>query len=390
MRRLLRACAGVLAVVVVGACAGVAPLHGPPASVLEGRPFGDPVAPLTRQEIFTLSPQMRRWLAVDAAAALHSRGPQRGLFDALFGHGRLRLDYDGARTRTAAEAFADRAGNCLSLVVLTAAFARELGLEVRFQEIEGAQAWERRSTIDFAIGHVNLAIGRVVSLQGLGLHSESWMTVDFEPVPEGGHALVTVVDESRIVAMVHNNRAAEALASGRLAEAFAHARAAVTVDPEFAHAYNTLGVVWRQQGDLDRAQAALQHAVAIDVRHVGAMANLAGLYEARGAAGDAQAWRERARRVMPREPLREFDEGLRALAAGDARAARQRLERARRQGVVGHELHFALARSHSMLGDQEQARAHLEQAHELSHDPQRRALYAAKIAGLDRLRSPSP
>jgi hypothetical protein len=46
------------------------------------------------------------------------------LFDALYGNGRLRLDYDSAMTRNATEAFAARSGNCLSLVLMTAAFAR--------------------------------------------------------------------------------------------------------------------------------------------------------------------------------------------------------------------------------------------------------------------------
>jgi hypothetical protein len=41
------------------------------------------------------------------------------------------IEYDSTVTRTAAQTYAARAGNCLSLVIMTAAFAEELGLRVR-------------------------------------------------------------------------------------------------------------------------------------------------------------------------------------------------------------------------------------------------------------------
>ena len=53
---------------------------------------------------------------------------------ALYDPRELQLDYDATYTGTAAETYAARKGNCLSLVIMTAAFARELGMTVRFQE----------------------------------------------------------------------------------------------------------------------------------------------------------------------------------------------------------------------------------------------------------------
>jgi transglutaminase-like putative cysteine protease len=52
---------------------------------------------------------------------------------ALYQPDQIRLEYDAAVTRNAAQAFEARTGNCLSLVIMTAALARELGLTVRYQ-----------------------------------------------------------------------------------------------------------------------------------------------------------------------------------------------------------------------------------------------------------------
>ena len=74
---------------------------------------------------------MRRYLAVDIADQIRIKGPQLGLVDALQKHTQLKLEYDAARTKNAAATFASRTGNCLSLVIMTAAFAKELGASRR-------------------------------------------------------------------------------------------------------------------------------------------------------------------------------------------------------------------------------------------------------------------
>ncbi len=58
------------------------------------------------------------------------------------------------------EAFQARTGNCLSLVIMTAAFAKEVGLPVRFQSVYVPETWSRSGNLYFSSGHVNLASAR--------------------------------------------------------------------------------------------------------------------------------------------------------------------------------------------------------------------------------------
>ena len=82
-----------------------------------------------------LSDAVRDYAARQMHTLLRQRGPQQGLVDALYSKGQLKLEYDSAMTRNAAQAFEARAGNCLSLVIMTAAFAKHLGLPVRYQSV---------------------------------------------------------------------------------------------------------------------------------------------------------------------------------------------------------------------------------------------------------------
>ena len=78
---------------------------------------------------------MERFLARRDAPDLRNKGAREGLIDAIYSEGQLKIEYDSVMTRNAAQAFAARSGNCLSLVIMTAAFAKALGLPVRFQSV---------------------------------------------------------------------------------------------------------------------------------------------------------------------------------------------------------------------------------------------------------------
>src|SRR5690348_15194628 len=119
---------------IVGCCAALAaacatvPVERPVESLFHDGLFAAPSAPIVPADVFALTPQMQAYAHAEIADRLNVRGRRQALIDALYDRGELKLEYDAVRTRNAAEAFDARAGNCLSLVIMTAAFAKELGL----------------------------------------------------------------------------------------------------------------------------------------------------------------------------------------------------------------------------------------------------------------------
>src|SRR6185369_2810723 len=144
------------------------------------------------------------------------RGLQRGLIDALYTNGQLKLRYDDEFTRNAAEAFEARAGNCMSLVVMTSAFAKRAGMPVRFQSVQIDPSWGRRGDLYVTFGHVNVSLGRALVGAPGEIGRPDWLTIDFLPSSELRGQRAEMVDEETLVAMYMNNKAAEALAANRL------------------------------------------------------------------------------------------------------------------------------------------------------------------------------
>jgi tetratricopeptide (TPR) repeat protein len=360
-------------------CAQAPTAPAPDSSVFADHLFGPPAEAPDVDRLFELTPAMRRYLVDRIEPQVWRKGAPMALIDALYAQGELRLDYDAEHTRTAAQAFDARKGNCLSLVIMTAAFARELGVQVRFQEVLDSPAIEPNGELTFVIGHVNLALGNGMGRRRGDLHDQGWLLVDFLPGQDLRRQNTRELDERRIRAQFMNNRAAEELARGRVDDAYWWLRGAWAQDAGFANLYNTLGVVYRHRGALPQAERALQAALAMDPGNEHVLGNLAGVRRSLGL-DPAPRLADSARPTGSR-----FAQARQALDEGRLKQALLLL-----QGELGltprnPELHHLLAVAQARLGDSARARRHLELAAEYSGTGASRQLYAGKLERLKAL-----
>ena len=375
---MIRALAVPMLSLALAGCA-VAPPSGGVARFLADERFAPPSQPVDAARVFAASDGMRRYIADEIGELSGSRGKQQALVDALRSKGQLKLDYDAAYTRNAAEAFEARTGNCLSLVIMTASLAREMGIGVRFQNVFVDETWSRQGDIYFSIGHVNLTLGRRPAKLGTRIDDGEQLTVDFLPPPDVAGLHWRVIEENTILAMYMNNRAAESFAAGRLDDAYWYARESVLHDPGFVTAWNTLGVIYHRRGHLEEAERVLAHALDREPRNTRVMTNLVNVYSAQGRAQAAQEMGLRLARLEPEPPFAFFNRGMAAMREGDFQQARALFGREVERAPYYHEFHFWLALALANLGESEGARRHLALALENSTTRRDHEIYAAKL-----------
>jgi Flp pilus assembly protein TadD len=371
-----------LTTLLLAACASAPPTPPTPNGLLHDELFGPPSSRINAADVFALSDDMRRFLRVDIADELSFKGVRQGLFDALYARGQLQLEYESRITRNAAEAFAARSGNCLSLVIMTAAFAKELSLPVKFQSAVASETWSRDAGIQYYIGHVNLTLGARSMDVMFGRVGTDNLTIDFLPPQETRGMSTRLVDEKTIVAMYMNNRAAESISAGKLDDAYGWARAALLHNPSFLNSYNTLGVVYLRHGNMPEAAAALDHALVLDPQNTKVMANLVSVLTASGRAAEATALSAELDRLEPNPPFAYLNRGITALNRGDYQSAREHFAKEVARAPYNDELHYWLAVAYAGLGDTEQARRELARALDYSTTRKDHDLYAAKLARL--------
>lgn len=369
------------AVLALSACATpeIAPMQ--PASLLRDEAFQARPVPAD-PEVFAVSGPMRHYLKVDIARQLRTKGKLDGLVAALQSSTQLKLDYDAAVTRTAAEAFEARSGNCLSLTIMTAALARELGLSVSFRRVFSEATWTRRDNTLFLGGHVNIVLARPPAERLGGLDRVSGIIVDFLPHEDLLRQRSWEIRENTVTAMYMNNRAAETMAAGLLDEAYWWARGAVVHDPRFLEAFNTLGVIYFRHGNLTDAERVFQFVLMQEAENTSAMSNLANVLEKQGLEKAALVLREKLRRIEPHPPFYFSDLGFAALKRKEFDAARGYFARELARNAAYHEAQFGLAVAYLGLGDSRSAQRHLTAALEASTTRREHDLYAAKLEWL--------
>ena len=335
-------------------------------------------------DVFALSDAMRRFLHSEIGPQLRSYGRLEGLLDALQNRAQLKLEFDAAVTRTAAEAFDLRSGNCISLVIMTAALAKELGLPVYYQRVYADETWSRDGNILFRSGHINLILRQRPGDNNMRGDDSKQIVVDFLPPEDVRGYRGSPIEEQTVIAMFMNNRAAESLARGNLDDAYWWAREAILHDSRLLNSYISLGVVYHRHGNLGEAERVYRLLLAREPDNPTVISNLAALLTTAGQLEAAQALLQKLHRIEPYSPFHFLDQAQVALKRSDFRAAIALFKQELAGNPSYHAAHFGLAVAYFQLGDFASAREQLTAAMENSRTRRDHELYAAK---LDRLRS---
>jgi Flp pilus assembly protein TadD len=370
----------VISVLALAGCATKPPASSVPEALLHDHLFAPPAMPVDAGQVFAMSDSMRRYLSREIFSLMRSQGPQGAIAVAVHSKAQLRLEYDASYTRNASEAFEARTGNCLSLVLMTAAFAKELGLEVRYQTAIFEETWSRSGTLLVRSGHVNISIGP--KLQDRATMMARTFTIDFLPEHEIRGLRTREISEATVVAMYMNNRAVEHLVRGRLDDAYAWASAAVRYNPDYLGAHNTLGTIYARHGNIAEAEQAYLHVMQVDPAHTRSMSNLADLYERQGRTADAALWQAKLAQLEPEPPYYYFNRGIAALKANDYSTARDMFARETSRSRDSSESHYWLGVAYYQLGDMGKAAKHLGIALDYSTSRGDRDLYSAKLEAL--------
>ncbi|MBV8035754.1 transglutaminase domain-containing protein [Roseateles sp.] len=382
----------VTALALLGAVAGLTgcasePKDAPTTDVFVDTAFRPPSVRIDAHEALAMSPAMQHFAETEMASEIRLKGLRDGLIDALYTKGRLQLDYDAETTRTAAEAFDAKRGNCMSLVLMTAAFARHLGMPVRFNSVYLEESWTRANGIFFVAGHVNISLARPLSTQSRVVYGDpELLTIDFLPPEQVRNNRSRVIDESTILAMFLNNKAAEALTVGQVDDAYWWARAAILTDARWLSAYNTLAVLYRRKGLFERAESTLRLVLQREPANTQAMSNLILVLSDTGRREEAQVYATQLAQLQPVPPYKFFDEGVAAMRAGEFATARQLFRKEVARAAYVPEFHFWLGLANYGMGDMAGARGEIAKALENSSTVKDRELYGAKLAWLNDLR----
>ena len=293
----------------------------------------------------------------------------RGLVHLIFDEQSLNITYDNSQTKTAAQTFHSRSGNCLSFTTMFVAMARYLRLKVSFQEVYNIPSWEKRGNVVMLNRHINA----LVTVSG------ATHVIDFNPYQSRVELRTRTVSDDRAKAQYYNNLGAEYFKLRMTQEAVAYFRKAIEVYPSLSFAWSNLGAAYAMDARFDQAEEAYLTAIRIDGRSYTAMSNLARLYHKTGQAGKAKRFERKVDTYRRKNPYFHLELGDEAYALGRYDEAIRHYKNALRRKNDEHEVHFALARTYVHLEELDKSEHHLQKARDSASDAIHRERYSQKL-----------
>lgn len=325
-----------------------------------------------------ITEEMRRFVHEGVSTGLKPSHRLSALMDAVFGKGSddLGVEYGSHETRTAAETFARRSGNCISFANLLVALAREAGLAAYFAEVDQVLAWDTRGEALIKNKHMVVE----VEIENAVLH------VDLVPDMPRYHVVRRISDD-RAAAHYFNNLGVERLVEEGVDASLPYFRRALELAPEFAASWINLGVALRRGGRFDDAEKAYRRAIEIDRSERSAFSNLAFLYRVWGRPEEAEILHDRIDRYRRRNPFHAYLLGRQAVESGALAEAAEHFRDAVRREPEEARFHFALGDALYRAGELEKAEKSLRRAFELADGDDEREHYRRALEAVMALRN---
>ncbi|MCK8043890.1 hypothetical protein MSG37_03255 [Shewanella sp. 1CM18E] len=284
-------------------------------------------------------------------------------------------------TRTASETFNDREGNCLSLVVLTAALAEVVDVKVEFQDIGIPPIWDRQGGFYLVNGHINLVLLPQEKDNVFNLSTRS-IQIDFLPERAMQGYNKQRVNKSTVISMFYNNLAAEALVAGDYDKTYSLLKLALNEQSHFLPALNTLAVLYRYKRMNHEAEALYRYALTVSPEDMNALNNYAIMLAAQDR---LEEWAD-VHRVLElariRNPYYYYGMAQQAYLDRQYQDALAWYKRAIAKADYRHEFYFGLSRTYWVTGDEKRAQQNLQKALSLTKDDRNKQRYQSKLQAM--------
>jgi len=337
------------------------------------------------QHIFSLTLAQRRWLDKTLVPTRHNTLTKQ-LVDKVLKRDYGLFDYDNSFTRTASQTLSMGQGNCLSMVIMTAAIAKYLSIEFKIHDVKTAPVWDRDGGLYLINGHVNISLKNTpfsrspTSYVFLGT---GYVTLDFIVNVTRRNLSTIQINEQQLGARYFVNLAADAMVKQRWDLAYWLLRQSIEQHSTYAPAWNSLAVVYRRNNLEELAEQTYKYAMSLDKNNINVVANYALLLEQQGRYDELFEVERRLGLFELNNPYRYFDQADLAFAQQNFKQALSLYKKAIKLSPFVDAFHFGLFRTYMALGLESKAIKSLKLASERSADYSDRARYNAKLAMLE-------
>lgn len=333
-----------------------------------------------KADIFSLSPSQQQDFSVAIAKEVAKGYPKHEALSQVISSRLSNFTYYG-ETLTAEQAINLNKGNCMSLAIVTTAYAKFLGLNYSYREVNTLPIFEKKNDLIISSSHVKTIIyqenyDRVNFLKGGG----SAIVIDYFPNQDNRDG--QNVKASDFMSLYYRNIAADALVEGNLTMAFNLAELAYQYDKDNIEVINLLAVIHRRAGDIEGAEAIYKAGLMLSEKSLPLMSNYIMLLEKQNRYVEADHLQELLDSLDDPNPYHWLEQAYIAQNAGNERSAIKYYQKALKNAPYLHQAYKGLYQIYQGNGQHMKAKAMLTKALEWTYEIDERKQYKYKLYSL--------
>ncbi|GEA13532.1 hypothetical protein KUL49_39070 [Alteromonas sp. KUL49] len=292
------------------------------------------------------------------------------------------FDYLG-ETLSAQSSLERGGGNCITLAILTTAYANLVGLELSYQESQSVPIFNKQGGFETLSTHVTTRIYDPTFVPEEGTIYLERPSIEIDYFPSRGDWRGKKVSNDRFLGMYYRNIATELLQNNEIAKAGWWIHEAYLLAPEDISNLNTLAVIYRHLNEHAIAEKIYKLAMEIDENDIHIVHNYRVLLISEGRLEEAKILEDKLLTLDDPSPFRWYEVATDAFNTGNYTRAYRFFDRVIEKAPYLHFGYAGKARTAMALNHPNEAEELFQMALERAWDDSSEQLYRAKLSILE-------
>lgn len=286
-------------------------------------------------------------------------------------------------TYDAATAIRLNKGNCMSLAILTTAYAKLIGLDFSYRKVSTLPVFTKKDDVILSSSHVQTIIYDPNFIADKNIFYLSSPAVVIDYFPSKSHRSGRKFSLETFLALYYKNIAADALADKDLNKSFLYANKAYQLDANNIETINLLAVIHRRSGDLQTAEAIYKAGLNKGQTNIALLSNYIMLLKSQHRMDEVNILQDKLNQLDDPDPYQWLGEAYTAKNIGNIKQAEIYFKKALVKAPYLNQAYMGLYKIYLKQNKLKKAQTMLVKALEWTYELDERKLYKYKLYNIE-------
>jgi Tfp pilus assembly protein PilF len=274
-------------------------------------------------------------------------------------------------------------GNCMSLAILTTAYAKLIGLDFSYRKVSTLPVFTKKDDVILSSSHVQTIIYDPNFIADKNVFYLSSPAVVIDYFPSKSHRSGRKFSLETFLAMYYKNIAADALADKDLNKSFLYANKAYHLDTNNIETINLLAVIHRRSGDLHTAEAIYKAGLNKGQTNIALLSNYIMLLKSQHRMDEVNTLQDKLNQLDDPDPYQWLGEAYTAKNIGNIKQAEIYFKKALVKAPYLNQAYMGLYKIYLKQNKLKKAQTMLVKALEWTYELDERKLYKYKLYNIE-------